>query len=252
MTPIVTPTTSERILRTLGLTALCCVFSGWFLYDGYVGYPAQNLEKAVEALDPVPEQLPTIDPAITNAGVEPWLTDFRQERITRADILEHFGPPEWESPARDEIRYFGPGGVLRFSLSGDLLRDAAYVAGEKDDTELAWQRILGYLLVPVALAMILQLLRVLTTRVVLDDDGLKVRARALIPFDAMTGLDAARYRKKGYMDLSYTVDGKPRKVRLDDYIIRDFRPIVTEICERCGLENPLPPPQSEPGPAGPT
>ncbi|MEE9296112.1 MAG: hypothetical protein V3W34_14295 [Phycisphaerae bacterium] len=246
MTPIVSPTTTDRIVRTVGLTAMFAVFSGWFLYDGFVGYPNENLTKAVESLDPVPEELPPINPAITKAATADFTGDLKRQQLSWADITSQLGRPGWESVDQSEIRYFGPGGVLRISLSGDRAQDGRYVPGHNDDIELVWQKLLGAVMLPVALGMILQLIRVLTTKVVLTDQALILRARPPIPFDAMKAIDAGKLRKRGSLDLHYSYNEKQKKVRLDDYVIRDFRPIVAEICNRCNFENPLPPPKTQP------
>ncbi len=245
MTPIVSPTTNERIIRTFGLAALFGVFSGWFIYDGYVGYPEKNLEKAIESLDPVPDTLPPIDDAVTEAAAAVWVDRPSDSRHTRAEVVAAFGEPGWESADRNDIRYFGPGGMLAYTLRGDLVADVVYTAGDKNDTELVWQRYLGFGLLPVALGFVLQFVRVVTTRVELSDAGLNVRGRPVIPFDAMKSIEAKHYRKKGFVDLSYSQDGRNKTVRLDDYVIRDFRPMIETICERCHIDDPLPPPKKE-------
>lgn len=246
MTPIVSPTTTERILRTLGLLALFGVFSGWFFYDGTVGWPAANLAKAVEALDPVPDELPAITPGVTAVTTTAWTEDVQTTRPTHADLLEALGTPGWErEKTRDkprEIRYFGPGGVLVLTLDGDLIVAGSYARGKHDDTEIALQTYLATMLAPVVLGFLFQLGRVLTTKVTLDDEGLTVRGKPVVPFDSMTSLDTSRFRKKGFVDLSYTVSGADKTVRLDEYVIRDFRPIIAAICSRGGFENPLPAP----------
>ncbi|MFQ5414981.1 MAG: hypothetical protein ACE5E6_11035 [Phycisphaerae bacterium] len=239
MTPIESSTTTERIVRTLGLTVLFSVFSGWFIYDGYVRYPLANLKKAVESLDPVPDELPPINESINQTMADEWIADVSQNRRTRSEIIARLGAPGWESPDHKEIRYFGTRGVLGFAMFGDLVTQAVYEAGDKNDLE---QKLLGFALLPVALGFVIQLVRVITTRVVLSDAGLKVRGRPVIPFDAMEAIDASRYRKKGFVELSYTHGGRKKSVRLDDYVIRDFHPIIREICERCNIENQVLPP----------
>ena len=255
MTPIASGTTFDRILRTCALAALLIVFGGWFLYDGYVAWPAENLEKAVQALDPAPQTPPAMNDIVTPAAGRDLLEEFEKkqgtaERLTRSDIERRLGAPGWESTegARTELQYFGRAGVLKIELRGDLVAGGGFIDGYHNQKELTNQLIFGYALVPVAVIMLVQLVRVLTTRVVLSDEGLKVRGRPLIPFDAMTGLDAGAYRTKGFVDLVYQYQGDQRRVRLDPYVIREFAPIVTEICTRRGFENPLKPGLAEGGP----
>jgi len=48
MEAIVSPSTTERIVRTSIVAAMFAAWCGWFLYDGYIRYPAKNQAKAVE------------------------------------------------------------------------------------------------------------------------------------------------------------------------------------------------------------
>lgn len=248
MASIVSATTSERIVRTLGLTAMFSLFSGWFLYDGFVGYPNENLKKAVESLDPVPDELPTMNSAVTKNSTADFVGDLSREQLSMDDVTSRFGQPGWENAAGSELHYFGPGGNLRITISGGKPQEGVYTSAHSDDIELMFQKLLGATLLPVALIMILQLIRVLTTKVTVTDQALIVRGRPPIPFDAISAIDASKLRKRGALDIRYTLNGQRKKVRLDDYVIRDFRAVVTEICSRCDLENPLAAPKEEPKP----
>ena len=239
MASIVSPTSSERIVRTLGLMAMFSVFCGWFLYDGFVGYPNENLKKAVESLDPVPDSLPPMNSAVTKKSTADFVGDLGREQFSMADITSRFGQPGWENSDGSELRYFGPGGDLRITISGGKPQEGVYTPAHSDDIELLFQKTLGAILLPAALIMILQLIRVLTTKVKVTEQALIVRGRPPIPFDAIMGIDASKLRKRGALDIRYTVGERQKKVRLDDYVIRDFAAVVSEICSRCGLENPL-------------
>jgi len=66
MEPIVSGTTTERIVRTALLALLFSVFSGMFFHDGLIAYPRENMEVVVKALgvavpDPSPALSKTID-----------------------------------------------------------------------------------------------------------------------------------------------------------------------------------------------
>lgn len=245
MQPIVSGTTTERIVRTSIMTVVIVVMCVLFLKDGYVSWPQKNLEKAIESLDPVPtrEAWPTIDETITRSALEAFQAGWENQRVTRADVIGRFGEPGWESPRRDDLRYFGPGGVFRFTLVGDLAVQATFDSGQKAESELKLQKVIGFGLLGMSLVMFFQVVRVVTTKVTLGDEGLAVRSRASIAFDQMVRFESGRYRKKGYMDLIYNRDGKERSVRLDDYVHGEFRPIVEAIVAHCGFENPLPPPK---------
>ncbi len=244
MTAIVSPTTTERTLRTIGLLALFGFFSGWFLYDATVGYPHKNLKKAVEVLDPVPDELPPINERVTSKNIAA-LIPKQGEPTPMSEFVEKIGEPGWKNEAGDSAYYFGPGGRLRLGLVGERVVRAEFTEGVHTEMDLSFQKVLGGMLVPLTLVMLLQLVRVVTTRVELSDAGLKVRGRSPIPFDAMQNFDATNYKKKGWLELAYQDGDRTRTVRLDDYVIREFRPIVAEICARCGFDDPLPQQQSE-------
>jgi hypothetical protein len=248
MTPIVSGTTVDRIVRTCAITVMVVLFCGWFLYDGHAAWPRENLEKAVQALEPVPDELPEMNDAVTPAASEALLEELEQkrgtsERLTRGDIEERFGPPGWEQREDGTVEwyYFGGAGVLRLQLRGEVMADGTFVNGYHDHVELMTQLIFGYALLPFAAIMLIQVVRVLRTRVVLSDEGLRMGRRPTIPFEAMTGLDASAYQAKGYMVLKYQEHRSERRVRLDSYVIREFSSIVSQICRRRGFENPLKP-----------
>jgi hypothetical protein len=245
MERIVTPQTTDQIVRTLLLTILVAGFSGYFFYDGYVGYPAKNLEKAVEQLDPVPESLPPMQPDINKAKAAEVAADVTANRRTIGQIIDRLGEPGWRSPRRDDVRWFGPGGVLKLTLIGDLVKEATYTSGHKSESDLLTQKILAIALLPFAILMLGKSVATLTGRTTLSDAGLKLRGKPVIPFDAMKGLDPELFKKKGIVVLSYTQDGQDRSVKLDEYKIREFRPIIAEICSRCEIEDPLPPPKKD-------
>ncbi|MHC4444741.1 MAG: hypothetical protein ACYTBZ_04775 [Planctomycetota bacterium] len=57
-------TTAERCTRISIFLALCIFFTAWFAYDGFVGYPAKNLEWAIQAMPRQPDDI-RINPAVT-------------------------------------------------------------------------------------------------------------------------------------------------------------------------------------------
>ena len=245
MVNIVSPSTNARILRSVITAGVVTVFGVWFLYDGYVGYPRENIVKAIESLNPVPDELPRIDAGVTKKLAEELAGELLERRLPREFVYERLGQPAWLNEAGDDARYFGPGGMLGISFKGDAVEDLFFNPGVKDEIELMWQKILGSGMLPIGIILILQALRVLTMKFVIDDNGLTLGGRRTIPFDAMTGLDADKLRRRGYIDLQYSVNGQSKQARLDDYVIRDHRAIITEICARRGFQNPLSPPTTE-------
>lgn len=247
MSIIVSPPPTERILRTLTMTVILAGFGCWFLYDGYIAWPAKNLAAAVQALFPVPDPLPVMNPVITLQAADAALSEFKAaQRYTRGDIVRRLGEPAWSGNVEGTTHawYFGPGGVLKVALTGDLVKSIGFQPGTHDESELHWQKILGFGMIPFACFAALRLIRDLTVRVRLDETGLTPAGGPTIPYSAMTALDAARYRKKGIVALTYELNGSRRTIRLDEYAIRDFRDIVRAICERRGFEVPFTAPPS--------
>ncbi|NOS99043.1 MAG: hypothetical protein HOP29_00260 [Phycisphaerales bacterium] len=245
MSTIISPPPAERVLRSVTMMAVLAGFSGWFVYDGFLGWPRQNLATSVQALFPIPDPLPAIDSRITAPTADAVRGEFNAAgRFTRGDLLRRLGEPAWSGTVEGTTHawYFGPGGVLKVAMTGDLVSAVNFQSGGHDESELRWQKILGFGLTPFALFAVFRLMRDLTTRVRLDDAGLKLAGHPAIPYSAMTSLDAARYRKKGIVTLAYDLNGSSRRVRLDEYAIRDFRPIVRIICDRRGFDVPFTPP----------
>ncbi|MFQ5414270.1 MAG: hypothetical protein ACE5E6_07400 [Phycisphaerae bacterium] len=246
MESIVSGPTTERVVRTAIMTGVVMVAAGWFIKDGVYSWPQQNLEGAVKALvrDKVIAAAPSPPPAIHRG-----LTSRRAGEIGEGDawaaVRERLGAPGLT--AGKAVYYFGPGGVLRLVVDGDTVIESTWRDASKDhdETALAMQLVLGGVLGMLGIGLLVQLLRIVTGRTTLSDDGLAVRGRPVIPFDAMTGINAEKYRKTGRLEVRYTRNGHPAGVRLDDYVIKEFRAIVTAICDRKGFDNPLPPPSGE-------
>jgi hypothetical protein len=89
-----------------------------------------------------------------------------------------------------------------------------------------------------AVGLIVHWLRVVFTRTTLTDEGVKVGGNPFVPFDAITGLRAEHFAKKGWLDVDYSMNGRTGTFRLDDYKIKAFPTIIDEICRRKGFEDP--------------
>lgn len=51
----------------------------------------------------------------------------------------------------------------------------------------------------------------------MDDSGVSVREGEVIPFGAITGVDAAKWKSKGIARVKYQIDGRAGQFVLDDY-----------------------------------
>lgn len=245
MDTIVSPQTTDRIVRTLLRAVLFTVFAAMFFYDGYIGYPTDNLEKAAEKLDPVPTETPPMHETLT-ADFADELTAFIEEsRRTRSQIIEKLGEPGWESERRDEMVYFGQSGTLKVNLRGDLVLDSEFTKGVHDAASLATQKGIAFVLTPLALWQIIEFLLALTGRTTVTDRELKLRGQKPFTLTDIKSMDITLWDKKGIVELTYSDNGQDKQVKIDDYRIRDFRQVVERICTVANIENTLPPPKEK-------
>ncbi len=243
MQPIVSGTTTERIVRTSLLTLMVCGFSALSFKDGYYSYPRENVESVIKSLGlDLPDPPPPINPELTDQSARA-LTIQRRQRVEQV-ISQVGGEPLTHG---ESVYFFGHGGFLRLEVDSGRVVKHEWIGGPKHDaTSLLFQKIMGYALAPLGLLLLVQFVRVLTTKAALSSDGLKVRGRPLIPLDMIKGFQADRFRKKGFLDVEYAVDGKDGSIRLDEYVIKETRAIIEAICQETKLDNPLPPPKDAP------
>ena len=233
MEPIRSWTTLERVIRTAIFAVIITVFAVLCYKDRFWSYPRDNVASLLrnfpDLQDPTPE--PNLDITESTAAT---LT----RGMTVSEVEQRLGPPAFSD--NSQAVYFGEAGMLLIPLQrGKLVGVAVWKSGPHDQMELYFQLIMAIGLTPVALFTLFQLGRVLTTKAELSDAGLKLRGKPLVPFDAMKAMDASHYRKKGWVELSYLLDGRDGHLRLDDYVHREFPAIVREICARNGFESPL-------------
>ena len=247
MEPIKTVSTLERIIRNGVMAVMVVVFAAYFLYDGFVGYPRKNLEQARQILPPDEQDKAYINQKVTSD----CLGDIaKNDRLTTLEA--RLGPPAWKGLAKDNVFkavWFGPGGSLtvRYDMNEGTVLSSRWKKGQKKELDLWIQKVLGYSLGPVGILLLIRVVLMLLRGAQLSDAGLKPSGRPLIPFEAMTGWDVRDYRDKGRIALTYALDRREGTYVLDDYKLRAFPAIVTEICRRKGFENPLKKDESSPG-----
>ena len=129
------------------------------------------------------EVVPDIDPALTADEANRLIEDLKSGADIAA-VESALGNPTLTHG--DDTYYIGPGGHLHVRWDRDRMTSVRWIDGARaDDTDLAVQRWLGYALSLLGLIYIIQFVRVVTTRVSLTDQGLKIRGRPEIPFGAM-------------------------------------------------------------------
>lgn len=238
MQPIRSGTTTERIVRTALLVVLTNGFGIAFLWDGYVGYARDNAEQLMGALGLDRGPFPAITPEVTSAeaqrviqNISPGTDAVAVEALLGGPTLEH----------GDDMYYLGPGGHLRIRLDRGRVASVKWIDGIHPESELTHQRWIGYGLGVLGLLFLLHFIHVVTTRVTLTDEGLKIRGRPLIPFAAMDALQADRSGRSGRVELEYSLAGRRSLLMLDQYVVKHLPAIVAAICERKAFTNPLKP-----------
>jgi len=233
MAPIHSWTTLERVIRTSIFTVIITVFTLLCYRDRFWAYPQENVDTLLRSFPDRQGLEVTPDPRITES-VATTLT----RGMTIAQLEERLGPPAFSDDA--QAVYFGEAGMLLVPLRRSRVSDEPiWRDGPHSAMDLTLQLIMAIGLTPVSLFALFHFGRVLATRAVLSDAGLKVRGHPLVPLQSIKNMDASQYRKKGRIDFEYTLDGKQGRLRLDDYVHREFPAMVRDICTRREFENPL-------------
>ena len=115
--------------------------------------------------------------------------------------------------------------------------------GEYNETDLRWQRWIGYILSVAGIALILHFVKAATSGVTLTDTGMKLPRLPLVPYDAMTVLRTGGTRDPDSVTLEYVLDGRSRVVRFNSYLLKEFSAILDGICARAGFPHPHAPAQ---------
>lgn len=228
-------TTVARILRAALVLAMTGGFAAAFLFDGFFGYPRLNAMALAESLALPLETMPHI-----NAQLTAEMAEAIRSRVGVGDPLtaltDDLGDPDLHH--NKDVYYLGPGGHLRATVDRGRIRELGWVGGRKSESELRWQQYLGFALSVVALASLVRLILLLTMRVTISSQGLKLPGRRMIGFDAMTALKSEEKPSFGRLVLEYDVGGGSRTVTLDRYAIAAWEPIVTALCDRKGFTRP--------------
>jgi hypothetical protein len=235
--------TGERRVRTLLMFIGVTTFAFWFAYDGWIGYPKKNLAEHLEQL-PSDEREnaagAVIFEQVTATSLEAAKAALKnRDPAQRRAALEtlYGGPPSHKNA--EAWYYFGPSFGITMPLENGRLERAIGRKTKKSATDILIQRSLAVGLGIGALALLWSLVRVLQTRLVLDDGGLSYRGRGPIRWEDMKTLDTRRFAKKGWVDLIHDDHGTKRSLRLDEYHLAEFAAVIGEMCRRKGFEDPL-------------
>jgi hypothetical protein len=161
MEPIVSGTTTERLIRAGLLAVLVSAFAIMYLWDGYGGYARDNVHSLAETLGVNPDPLPPVNPELTESQA---LSIARKILPGSAveEVTAQLGPPSFQM---DDHRYYvGPGGRLQFETRNGRIVEGHWHAGVHSEADINTQRWIGIILAACALAALGHLIRVLATR----------------------------------------------------------------------------------------
>ncbi len=211
-------------------------FTAWFLYDGWIRYPAQNREAAQTAL----QSLPPFDrQKLAFDKLPDWSqTEFdaaRRMNPRLEDLHRRFGAPTF-TDGLDEY-FVSQYGYGRVGVQGGTIASGEWRKwpnGGRSREEMQAQPYWGIIPALFALYFLWKLYRAATLHVTVDDEGLSYAGKR-IAFADMTSL--RDYNKKGWIDLYYRVGEDEAKLRLDNEKIALFDEVVEAICQTKHFKN---------------
>ena len=153
--------TTEQVVRSALTLALVGGFAFWFLWDGYVGYARENAASLAESLNLDRGSLTVVDVKLTAAEGSRLEQKLTQETSPQA-VEELLGSPALVHG--EDWYYLGPAGHLRVHMERGRVRGAQWTAGKHTETDLAWQRGIGFALAVLGIAAGVYLVRVLASR----------------------------------------------------------------------------------------
>lgn len=187
-------------VRVGAMGILLAGMSGWFLMDGFVGYPAQEVIylKYVTFVD----ENKALSESDLPAFIEKWNKKATAEGL----------PPITRDPKALEHYHKEPGSILT-------------------------QKILGFAALPVALIVLFKFLSLFKMWIATEEDGVHTHKGERIAWDTIEKLDKTRWPRKGISFLHYKGGDVPGRLRIDDFwydreptdqIIRDIESHLTD------------------------
>lgn len=164
--PIVAIPDRKFFIKRMIIATVVLVVAGWFLYDGFVRYPARN-----QKFDDLTKQLE----AANAAGDKDRASDVEHERKGMVE--------------------------------------------KTSDRDIFLNKLIGICLTPLALFLYAKFLRESRGELRLADDTVHVPGHPPVPIGAITGVQNARWEKKGIAFFTYRLaDGTSGKFKIDDFV----------------------------------
>jgi len=220
-------------------------FAGYFVYDGAIGYPKAIRSEAEAQLAAEPFNKKISYDALSDRAMNDVAAQLTKDSPrTRSEVIKSLGeptlslPPESGSRARSEY-YLTRYGTVKFVTEGYRITEKPILKLWKGQMPNGFdkakvQQQFYWAIIPFALGLpfVYWLIRAVTLRVVLDDEGMTYAGKR-IPFADMVSL--RDYSPKGWIDLYHREAGRERKLRLDNQKVQKFDEIVDAICQAKGF-----------------
>ncbi|MEX0776741.1 MAG: hypothetical protein WD042_13645 [Phycisphaeraceae bacterium] len=176
----------KAYLGRVALLALMFLgFSGWFLYDGFVKYPRQDL-------------------------IYREFQDFKQKHAGSGDSSDKLSDL-WNAYALEK-------GYPQVNPQADMTTGQAEPGKAHSDSDILTQKGLGFALLPLGLFFLFAVVRLKGRWISSDGSALITSWGQRVPFDAVTLLNKARWKSKGIAVVLYTDESSQvGRLVLDDW-----------------------------------
>lgn len=224
---LISGTSTERKLRSAIMLTLTLIAAAYFLYDGTIGYPRENVREAlVKVMGQAPGSLlPTPNEELTAGAAQSVIERIAGERVTLSEVTSRWGSPAARS--EDRALFLGTGGYVLAETRGDppVVVAAEWTDGPKHSAaELMSQKLIGAVLAVVAIGLLLNLCRVFATRATLTHDELCIPRFRPIPLHAVESINPPTTPNQPEREIELVVNrgGKTQNVLVERYFVRDL------------------------------
>lgn len=241
MQRIESPTSKEHLGRLIFFLVACVGLGSYFLYDSFIGYPRANVPKLAEKFEPVPDEaaLNALKQHI-RADITPAWKDHFAPGDALSEVREKMGEPTHVDRGPDgALHYLGRGGLLTVRHKFDKVTAVDWTDGKHRPSDLQMQLLFAGICAVAGVVVLVGLVRALRIKTVVSDEGLSPAPGELISWEAMRAFNTSEYKAKGWIFLRHEKDGQVAETKLDNYKIREFRPIVSAVCARKGFASPF-------------
>jgi hypothetical protein len=183
------------------------------------------------------------DPAEERADVSGLVNRKRADRIEKgmsfSKVRLELGRPAEMEPK--SLWYVGPASYARIPIDDGMIAETPTVkmSTEYTENDIWLQKVIAVILGIVTVVFLVHLFRVVTTKAVVDEQGVKLNGRQ-ITWAAMQRLETDEYKDKGWVDLVYQgTNGREETVRIDSYHYDKFDEMINAICAKKGWVSPI-------------